>query len=270
MDTNAFFNTPDDGAAVVEEATVETKKATKRAKSELQTEMIEQFQKTMAADPNIQTVLKSESDSLAVVKTLCSNTLKNFVQDKANPYKLGKDGQEVRNLIPVTGLCGYRLKNVGSKPISYKTMEYVKNGEMYEGTEVEKVAAPGEEFDLARKYFTILASRPEYSFILANGKVITGKDIAKCVTLDEKLERPHFQFAPDENGNAVSVHDDAVKIPIEGTDGALLPEFEGTFGFLHNPVAKAGGAGKRSGRSSVSVQELAANYFQTMLNGGMN
>lgn len=266
--TAAFFDTPADEV----KAPVEVQPKSKGKKSELRITMEKEFQKTVDRDPSIMGTIGTESSSLAVVKTLSSATLQNFVQDKVNPMKISeKSGKEVRNLVQVDGLCGYRLKNIGDKPINYTTCEYVKgDNDIYTGTEVEKTAAPGEEFDIARKYFTILTSRPEFSFRLANGKVQVSKDLENCGTLDEKLERPHFVFAAEEGQAAVSVHDDNIKIPIEGTDGVVLPEFEKTFGFLYNPTSKSSSA--HPGKRAVSTQELAANYFQSLLSGanGMN
>lgn len=269
MDTNAFFNAPEDGAQAP--ATVE---APKKKGSALQQTMKAEFQKALADDPSLREVLKSGSENLAVVNILGSETIDNLIQDKENPTKISeKTGKEVHNVIRVPGICGYRLKNLGSTPIVYKTAQYEKGADgIYVGTEVEKTAAPGETFDLARKYFTILTSRPEYSFNLANGKVITGSDIDKCVTLDEKLERPHFTFFASENGETTSVHDDSVKIMVEDkATGAVLPEFESTFGFLYNPSTKTKG-GKRTSGAKYSAQEIAANYFQSLMASanGMN
>lgn len=263
MDTNAFFNQPEDTS---EEVVAPVAKRGKKNKSQLRLDMEQEYRKTIEGNPGIIAEMGSKSKNLAVVNSLASRTLQNFIQDKVNKTKYSeKSGKEVRNLVQVIGLCGYKLKNLGDEPIVYKTAIYHKdeNG-IYQGEEVEKTAAPGEEFCLARKYFTILTCRPEYSFILANGIVVTGKDISNCVTMDEKLERPHFQFNPDENGTTVSIHDDSVKIPVEGPDGVVLPEYEEIFGFLYNPK-KDGGRASGSKRRSVSAQELAANYFNSLL-----
>jgi hypothetical protein len=266
MDTNAFFNTPADemGAAVAGEV-VKPAKAT-NSNNELKEKMQSEFNKAVTEDPSLMSVMKSESKNLCVLNSLGSSKLSNFVQDKAQPTKLNDKGQEVRNLVQTSGICGYRLQNIGDKPITYMTMEYQKdeNG-IYVGTEVEKTAAPGEQFDLARKYFTMLTSRPEYSFLLANGRVVTGKSIAKCTTLDEKLERPHFDFYQEEGKPSVSVHDDGIKIPVDDADG-VKPEFQLLFGYLDNPTT-AKSSSRSGGRKTVSAQELAANYFQSLING---
>ena len=268
MDTNAFFDQPVDTTT---ETVVAPKESSK--KSDLRISMEREFQKTVAENPEIMAALGAKSNTIAVVNTLASETIPNLVQSKSQPMKFSeKAGKEVRNLVPVSGLCGYRIKNLGEEPITYRTCEYAKdeNG-IYVGTEVEKTAAPGEMFDLNRKYFTIFVSQPQYSFTLANGKVIISKDIDKCMTLDEKLEKPHFQFSTGEDGVTVGVHDDEVKVPVEDASGNVLPEFEKTFGYLYNPTTKTGGRSS-SAKHTVSAQELAANYFQSLLQNanGMN
>lgn len=260
MDTNAFFNMPKADENQQAPVQVETEKTSKKG-SNNKKELVAKFKQAVDADPNMMTVLHSKSGDLMVIKTLSSKTIDNLIKDKTVTTE--------RKLIRVDGLCGYRLKNIGQEPITYKTEVYTKDANgIYVGEVVEKTAAPGEEFDLARKYMTLLTCQPEYSFTLANGTMKAGGGTDKCSTVDEKLEKPHFQFAADENGVVVSVHDDSVKVPVEDTDGNILPEFEATFGYLHNPTANVTG-GKKSGgsKNKISTQELTANYFRMLVEG---
>lgn len=258
MDTNAFFNMPTDGE---QQAPVQVETEAKAKKSSNKKELMAKFQQAVQADPTMMEKLHSKSGDLMVTKTLSSKTIDNLIKDKTVT--------DERKLVRVDGLCGYRLKNIGQEPITYMTEVYTKDANgIYTGEVVEKTAAPGEEFDLARKYMTLLTCKPEYSFTLANGIMKGGTSTEKCRTNDERLEKPHFAFSADENGVVVSVHDDSVKVPVEDANGNILPEFEATFGYLCNPVVNAGG-GRKSGsnKRSVSTQELTANYFRMLVEG---
>lgn len=259
MDMQNFFGMPDNA-----EAPAEAVRTVANPKKEKNTEMISKFKQAISSDQTLVGKLKSKSNNIAVVNVLSSTKIQNLIDDKANP-KIDENGNKKRNLVPVPGICGYAVKNIGNEPIEYKTEEYTAGEDgVYVGTPVTRTCAPGEVMLLQRKYFTLLTCLPEYSFTLANGTVVGANSVSnKAVTLDEKLEIPHFKFSVKEDGTTISVHDDSVKVPVEGPDGKVTDQYKLYFGYLDNPtVAKTR---KTGGSTKYSTQEIAANYFRMLV-----
>lgn len=255
---NDFFGNPDEMGMNVADNTGSVDSEGGAKKTRVTSEDQKKFEEAVKKDSTLLSRLHTLSNSVKCVNTLSSNKIKCLIQDPATT-------KEDRKVIPVPGFCGYRFQNIGTEPIQYMTEEFTKDANgIYVGTKVQKTAAPGEMFDLSRKYTTIFACAPEFSFTFANGKIVSGGAKKAATSIDERLERPHFTFTADENGVTPRVHDDNIKVMIEDANGNVLPEFEATFGFLYNPTVKGEGSGRQGG-AKVSTQELAANSIRMMI-----
>ena len=107
----------------------------------------------------------------------------------------------------------------------------------------------------------MLCSRPEISFTLANGKIVSSsKKNAK--SLKEELAAYYFAFNKAEDGTTPQVNDDEVKLSVDDADGKVKPEYVESFGYLNNP--KEGRAARTKG-AKYTTQDLAANYIHKLL-----
>ena len=233
------------GEAVAEAA--DTKKTEKKEflkglKSDLQTKI--------TTDPEYVSKLHTCSDNLEVVKTLGFGTTGNVVVDKT---------AEERKLKQTSTIVGYEVRNVGEEPIKYAT-EIWEQGEdgKYVARPVEATIGKGESVYLTKKFMTILCSRPEISFILKNGKIVSKVNKGKDV--ETLLNSFYFQFSDD-----TPVNDDTVKKAID-EDGVVKPEFVAAFGYLNNPKEKSGrGRGTGASKQKLTVQDMMANYVHDIL-----
>lgn len=216
------------------------------------------FEETLLEEPDIEDKLRSLSDSLEVVNSLGFGEGGNIVVDKES---------KERKLIPTSQIVGYRVKNVGTEPIKYKTEEWKKgNNGSYESTVVEKEVKPGEQVDLTRQYMTMLCAKPEISLTLANGKVIRGSRAKSASTLKEELESYYFRFDRDEKGKLKQINDEGVKINVGNkVKGAWVvkDEFVETFGYLNNADKKTNGGNKK--KEQFTKQDMEANYITKRL-----
>jgi hypothetical protein len=201
--------------------------------------------------------LHTLSNSIECVNTLGYGKNGNIVLDKNSAE---------RKLKPTSTTVGYVFKNIGNTAIQYKTELFHDDGTgKFVGEVVEKTWNPGETIMLSRKYTTIMCAIPEISFTLANGKIVaSSKKISKTGGIDEELSAYYFAFNKDENGNALQVNDDEVKLAIDTADGIIKDEYIETFGFLKNP--KSVKLPRQNGGSSFTTQDLAANYFNRLCN----
>lgn len=224
------------------EAKDEKKEFVKGLKADLQTKL--------AQDPDFVQRLRSLSESVEVVATLGYGTGGNIVVDKTSPE---------RKLKSTTSIVGYEVKNIGSEPITYQTEVWAKGEDgKYVAEVVEATLAAGETAALTRKYMTLLCARPEISFTLANGKIIS--NLKKDRQVDEMLNSFYFQF-----NNGVAVNDDKVKKAIDiDVDGARVvkDEYVATFGYLNNPKEKKVKAAKGQ---KLSIQDMMANYVNQLV-----
>jgi hypothetical protein len=210
------------------------------------------LQTKLASDPDYVNRLQSLSNSLKVEHTLGAGVGGNIVVDKTAPD---------RKLKSTSQIVGYEVANIGTEPISYQTEVWTAGADgIYEAQQTEKVLNPGEHAFLTRKYMTILCSRPEISFTLANGKIIS--KVSKGKSTEELLSSFYYSF-----NDETPVNDDRVKLSVdEDVNGqrVVKAEYVDTFGYLNNPkVKKVGGA--KEPKAKVSVQDMMANYINTLL-----
>lgn len=219
-------------------------------------EMKAAFKEALMTDPTLKDRIQSLSGSLEVVNSLGFGDAGNIIVDKSTPE--GK-------LQPTSQIVGYRVRNIGTTPIKYITEVYTKDATgKYVGTKVEKVLEPGQTADLTRQYMTILCSQPEFSFTLANGKIVRGS-AKKVNSIKEELESYYFRFDKETGKN---VNDDEVKLNVGmKVDGkwVVKPEFVEAFGFLNNPKETAKGGRKASVERQFSAQDIAANYVNKLI-----
>lgn len=208
------------------------------------------LQNKLATDPDYVERLQSLSNSIEVVHTLGYGTGGNIVVDKASPE---------RKLKSTSAIVGYEVKNCGTEDITYQTEVWEQGADgKYEARAVEATLGAGETAVLTRKFMTILCSRPEISFTLANGKIIS--NLKKGKSTEELLNSFYFQFSDD-----TPVNDDRVKRAVdEDVDGQRMvkAEYVAAFGYLNNPKEKAV---RRSKATKVTVQDMMANYVSTLL-----
>lgn len=237
-------------ASAPAEAAVDT------AKKEKVQAMKAALKETVQTSPDFASKLRRLSNSIKVVNTLGYGKGGNIVVDKA------ASSANARALKPTSAICGYIVENCGSEPIEYTTEVFAADETgKYVGSVVKKTLAPGEKVALTRQYMTMLCAIPEISFTLANGKIVSSsKKNAK--NLKEELSAYYFSFNKDENGNALQVNDDEVKLSVDDADGKVKPEYIETFGYLNNP--KEGRAARAKG-TKFTTQDLAANYIHKML-----
>ena len=208
------------------------------------------LKETVQTSPDFASKLRRLSNSIKVVNTLGYGKGGNIVVDKASPE---------RKLKSTSAIVGYEVKNIGTEPITYQTEVWAMGADgKYEAQPVEATLGAGETCVLTRKFMTILCSRPEISFTLANGKIIS--NLKKGKSTEELLNSFYFQFSDD-----TPVNDDRVKKAVdEDVDGqrVIKAEYVAAFGYLNNPKEKAA---KRVKAAKVTVQDMMANYVSTLL-----
>lgn len=233
-------------APVVEAKDAAKKEFVKGLKADLQDKL--------ASDPDFVARLRSQSESLAVVATLGHGTRGNIVVDKEAQAATGE-----RKIKETTAIVGYEVKNIGAEPITYKTEVWTMGEDgKYVADVVEKTINPGETVALTRKFMTLLCARPEISFTLSNGKIIS--QLKKDKPVDEMLSAFYFQF-----NDGTAVNDDKVKKAIDyDNDGVRVvkDEYIEAFGYLNNPKEKAG---RKAKGQKLNIQDIMANYVNSLV-----
>ena len=208
---------------------------------------------TINSNPNYTEIKNRLSGSLKVVHTLGYGKGGNLIVDKS---------QADRTLKAVPMIVGYEVQNIGTEAIPYQTEKWALDEATgkYVGTKTEAVIEPGATAYLSRQYMTMLCASPEFSFKLANGKMVESS--RKTVKdLKGELEKHYFSFNKDEG---LEVNDESVKVSID-VDGVVKPEFVEDFGFFNNPKESKAGKSTKS-NAAFTTQDLAANYIYRMLN----
>lgn len=239
-----------EATAQVEATAVDT-----AAKKEKMASMKAALKDTIQSSPDFAQKLRTLSNSIEVVNTLGAGKGGNIVVDKSAKA----DGRQLK---PTSQIVGYKVKNVGTEAIEYTTEVFAQDATgKYVGSVVTKTLAPGEVICLSRQYMTMFCAKPEISFTLKNGKIISSsKKNAK--TLKEELAAYYFSFNKGENGEGLNVNDDEVKLSVDDENGVVKPEYVETFGYLNNP--KEGRAARAKG-TKFTTQDLAANFINKML-----
>jgi hypothetical protein len=213
------------------------------------------LKETVSTDAQFAEKLRRLSNSLMVINTLGAGKGGNIIVDKNSKA-------EGRQLKPVSQIVGYKVKNIGSEAIEYVTEVFAQDASgKFVGSIVTKTLKPGETIALTRQYMTMLCAKPEISFTLANGKIVSSsKKNAK--SLKEELAAYYFSFNKAEDGTQIQVNDDEVKLAVDDENGVVKAEYVETFGFLNNP--KEGRTARVKGQK-FTTQDLAANYINKML-----
>lgn len=254
----------DDEVVTTEEAGAgETATDDKEAKKKEQREMKEKFEEAVEKDPTMQERLGKWSNSIHVLNTLGFGENGNLVVDPSSKGKIGDDGKPKRDLVYTSKIVGYRIKNVGTEPITYLTEEYEQTEEgTYVGTKVQRTINPGDTANLARRYFTAFSAYPEISMKFQNGKMVRSSTKADSKDLEQLLDAYYFAF----NDKNLKVNSDEIKMnishPVQDSEGktrwVVNDEFVKDFGFLNNPEeskSKSRGKGKGKGKEKYDSQD---------------
>ena len=248
-----------ESTVVVSDQKEAEREARKKEKRDAKKEQLKAaMQQTMQADPEFTNKLRTKSNSIRVVNSLGYGTSGNMIQVF--------DDNGKRNLEATSTIVGYVLENVGNEPLSYMTEEYAQDETgKFVGTQMTKQAAPGEQFVLARQYFTIFCSQPEISFTLANG-IVKRAPFMQGGTLRAGLEAYSLSSNKQEN---LSINSDEVKKAIdEEVDGVrvIKPEYVSIFGYLNNkPESKAKKARAKKVGSGLTAQDFSANLIHRLV-----
>lgn len=249
------------GTAAPEAPVAETK--ANRDKAAKKEALRSAMQETMATDPAYTQKLRKLSDALEVVNTLGYGRGGNIVVDKTKKTDDGK-----RGLVATSKVVGYRIHNIGTEPIPYMTEVFTQNeAGVYVGTQVQRTLNPGEYANLTRQFMTMLTCQPEFSFTLANGKILSGS-AKETADVKKKLESYYFAFNREEGSETPTVNDDEVKLSIdEEVNGksVVKEEFVEAFGFLNNPKEGRKGGRKPAAGASLTAQDYSANYVASLL-----
>lgn len=233
--------------------------------------ILNNFAQKLQANPELKAVLYSASKSLRVINSCGYGEDGGLVEIKKGDKNVPAGEKTGREVGATSKVVGYIIENIGDAPISYTDGIWTKNAEgVYEEQVTEVVINPGEKKPIDRKYLTLLAVRPEFSFTLENGKVVGSAKNAKSA--DELISSYHFRF----KDSSMTIHDDKVKVAIADkkevvidgvaqTKWILKPEFEATFGYLSNPknsVRKT----RASVREGIDFKTAAAaDYVRSLL-----
>ena len=246
--------------AALDTTDVATDKGNEEKKAKLK-EMKDALKATVQSEPDFTEKLRRLSNSLKVVKTLGYGDNGNIIVDKQASSK------DNRVLKATSQIVGYKIQNIGNEPISYDTEVFTKDETgKFVGSVQTRTMQPGETIVLTRAYTTVLCSRPEISFTLANGKIVSSaRKSKKDGNLKDTLAAYYFSFNKDESAE---VNDDSVKERID-VDKVVKDEFVEVFGYLNNPKESRGVKTKTG--SQFTTQDLAANYINKLLqsNGGI-
>lgn len=247
----------------IEETVEESGKTKSAEKKELNRKKKEDLLNKIKADPTYSEQVFTKQDNLEVINALAHPNVSSIVRGED---KVQEDGSTKRGIEQAIGIVGYKVKNIGDEPVKYTTCVYTKDADgKYEGKEVSRTVEPGETFDIAKKYLTIMLSYPEYSMGVKNGALRRGPATAT----DSESEFNAYYFKPYDDTIKVNSDEFKLNIGVKGADDVwgIKPEYEETFGFVLNTEKKKGGKRSSAGGPSVTNQQIAANYIQSLLNG---
>lgn len=259
---NIFANLDTQAGGAVETPVVNKPTGAKEAKKQQVEAMKEALRETLLTDPTYNEKVGTLSSSVEVINSLGFGESGNIVVDKSK-----KDG---RGLTATSAIVGYRVKNIGDKPIKYKTDVWTQGEDgKYVSTRAEKTLEPGGTADFTRMFMTMFCAQPELSFTLANGKIIKGSGSKGNKDLKAELESYYFRFDKDEvTGEKKQINDDTVKLNVgEKVNGVWVvkAEYVETFGFLNNPKENAGRRTRGKSGETYSAQTYAANYINKLI-----
>lgn len=277
--------------SAIEEAlnAVETP-SNKKTSRQIQKEAVQAYEAACNADPsldekagtasvNIKLVAtlastKKDEQSLVVDKEATDAAIKQYFEEhkeelkavgvttlaEASKYCKNSKNKEAKNatrkLDYVPGIVGYRFENIGSTPITYpKQVCVLENGTFVKKMEMATVA-PGESFDMTRPHSIVLLCQPEYSFEVANAKVVQrgskADDVKSAADYVNQIMNSAYLKFTDES----TVHDDSKTIvidtPVDDTKKTVvvLDEFKSMFAYLENEKVKAAKTGTKAPKTA--------------------
>lgn len=244
-------------SAPAEAPVAESSETSKDRKRQKLSQWKDAMKLTIAQDETYLAKRETLSGSLKVVNTLGYGAAGNILLDKEATKKTGS-----RVVKGTSKIVGYLIENCGTEPLTYETEVWTKgeNG-LFEARKVTKTLAPGQQAAISRKWLTALTAKPEFSFVLANGKIVSSSSNTEGKGIDAILEAHYFVFSKE---TGLEVNDDAIKNSID-VDNVVKPEYEEVFGYLNNPKASKAGKRGKGGAKGPSVQELAANYINRLI-----
>jgi hypothetical protein len=241
-------------------------------KKEHSAKIITTFVTKLQENPGLKEIVNSKSEDVRVVNTLAYGETGGLIQTQPEVKDENGIVTQARKVQQTSMIVGYLIENVGKEPITVTTEVYKLDPATndFVGEVKDVVVNPGKSLALARKYFTMFASRPEYSFKLKNGTVTKGS--ANPTNVTELLEAHYFDFEGD-----MTVHDDAIKknisdrIDEQEIRGKVTgiykvkKEFAPVFGFLDNKKVSARGAKGSTKQGSEIKLAAAANFIQELV-----
>lgn len=119
-----------------------------------------------------------------------------------------------------SAVIGYKIEYTGPVPIR---IERITADESH--TRIPYTIQPNSTICLSRAEMTLMCSRPEISFLLANGKIVESSK-KRNKTEYEALHSKYFSFNKTAGGESLLVNDADVKIPIDkAVDAKTLVTF---------------------------------------------
>lgn len=276
---SAFDPITEDNSATVEatEELEETPAHAKNADVATYDNLKAQFMKLYVTDESFRDAINNpRSEDIECIGVIAYGD-KGGMQNKGKEKK-DKDGKH--GVFNTSDIVGYRLKNVGNSPITYRTFKSAKREDgTWQRDIVSAVAQPGDEMVLPKWAVTELMARIEYSFRGKNFKLAT-RGISRFVAAgvpvgdEELINRLSKWYVLMDTGN-FSVQDDKYKknisVPEEdeatGVKKWVVVEYVDTFGYLNDPSynKKSGSRKRRSTKQKVSKQSAAANYIRELI-----
>lgn len=244
-------------SAPAEAPVAESSETSKDRKKQKLAEWKDSLKLTIEQDKTYLAKRGTLSKSLKVVNTLGYGTGGNILLDKEATKKTGS-----RQVKGTSKIVGYLIENCGTEPITYETEVWTKDETgVFVAKNVTKTLAPGQQTAISRKWLTALTAKPEFSFMLENGKIVSSSSNTEGKGIDAILEAHYFVFSKE---TGLEVNDDAIKNSID-VDNVVKPEYEETFGYLNNPKASKAGKRGKGGQKGPTAQELAANYINRLI-----
>lgn len=244
-------------SAPAEAPVAESRETSKDHKKQKLAEWKDSLKLTIEQDKTYLAKRGTLSKSLKVVNTLGYGTGGNILLDKEATKKTGS-----RQVKGTSKIVGYLIENCGTEPITYETEVWTKDETgVFVAKNVTKTLAPGQQTAISRKWLTALTAKPEFSFMLENGKIVSSSSNTEGKGIDAILEAHYFVFSKE---TGLEVNDDAIKNSID-VDNVVKPEYEETFGYLNNPKASKAGKRGKGGQKGPTAQELAANYINRLI-----
>lgn len=276
---SAFDPITEETSATVEatEELEETPTSSKTADDAAYDALKAQFTKKYTTDETFREAIDNpRSDDIECIGVVAYGD-KGGMQNR-DKVKKGADGKH--GVSNTSDIVGYKFKNVGESPITYRTFKSTKNEDGSWNRDIVSVTAqPGQEMILPKWAATELMARIEYSF---RGKnfMMCAKSFSKLVAEgvpvgDEALISRLAKWYVKMNRGTFSVQDDNYKknISVPEKDKAtgktkwVVVEHVDTFGYLNDPSynKKSGSRKRNSQKAKVSKESAAANYLRELI-----